>query len=307
MSLWSRIIQRLKRDFFRFNFNREIRLILDTPPLKQGVLEFTLLSQVHKRDVLPYLLAVNSFTRFANPQQIVMVCDPSIEADDKALISKHIPHITFRHADEFTHADIPRGGTWERLYAISEYAQSSYVIQLDADTVTTAPVPWVLEAIQNKDGFVLGEVSNQSLLSLATTSNNARPHLTETAHVQTLSEATMDQLGLPEDRLYVRGCSGFTGFPIYPEMRERLLDFSRRMTSKLNKNWVRWGTEQVTSNYLVANAQRTKVLPFPDYATPDVLQAQTCFLHFIGSMRFINSQYQRTARLTIQQLLAAQA
>jgi hypothetical protein len=72
------------------------------------------------------------------------------------------------------------------------------------------------------------------------------------------------------------------------------------MTGKLGDGWKRWGTEQVTSNYLIANATNTLVLPFPKYGTPDRATDQTAFFHFIGSMRFINSKYEATSRRAIR-------
>ena len=77
------------------------------------------------------------------------------------------------------------------------------------------------------------------------------------------------------------------------------------ITGKLGADWKRWGTEQVTSNYLVANAAGTTVLPFPKYGTPDCARAETAFLHFIGSMRFVNSKYETTSRDAIRLLTRA--
>jgi len=176
---------------------------------------------------------------------------------------------------------------------------------MDADTVTTRPIPEVLEAIRNETGFVLGEIADQQLLSLAETSRKARPKVKPAAHIQTLTEAHMADAGLPLQSLYVRGCSGFTGFPRSTQMREQMLFFSSAMTDKFRGDWARWGTEQVTSNYLVANARGTSVLPFPKYGTPDVMNDATAFLHFIGSMRFINGKYQKTSHDVIRDLVAS--
>ncbi|RZA31337.1 MAG: hypothetical protein EOP92_31730 [Lysobacteraceae bacterium] len=109
----------------------------------------------------------------------------------------------------------------------------------------------------------------------------------------------MANLGLAADARYVRGCAGFTGFPRSTEMREKMIDFSRRMSEKLGEDWKRWGTEQVTSNYLAANSPGIKALPFPKYGTPDCATSDTAFFHFIGSMRFINAKYDTTSRHAI--------
>lgn len=302
----SSIKHRLRREYFRWQHHRAVRDVLKTAPLSAGTIPFILLSMVQKRDVLSYLVALKSFTGFANPQRIVVVCDPSIDAKDMEVLRQHVPHIELRAATEFVHPDIPRGGTWERLLAICSYARDSYVIQLDADTVTVGAPAEVLQAVAAQSGFVLGEEASQSLLTLATTSRNAKEDEWGQLHIQGFAEACMAEVGLPQSAMYVRGCSGFTGFPPSTAMLEQLLQFSSCMSGKIGRTrWASWGTEQVTSNYLVANATGTRVLPYPAYGTPDVMNADTAFIHFIGSMRFANDKYEKTSRKVIQRMPAA--
>jgi hypothetical protein len=300
MSFINRVIQRVKRDYFRSQYHKVAQQVLDTPPLQPGDLRFTLLSMVHHRDVHSYLIAVKSFAYFANPQRIMIVCDPTIDSADRAIFKRHLPHAELRDAHEFTHPDIPRGGCWERLFAISEIVQDSYVIQLDADTLTVNPLSEILEAVRSGTGFVLGEVPDTPIRSLAAAREYALPWLGADAHVQAIAETEMVNVGLPEQACYIRGCAGFTGFPRSTEMRNTMIDYSRRMTAKLGNDWKRWGTEQVTSNYLVSNAPATKPLPFPKYGTPDCATGETAFFHFIGSLRFINSKYETTSRQALR-------
>jgi hypothetical protein len=307
MSLVNRVIQRLKRDYFRWQYHRVARQVLVTRPLERGTLPFVLLSMVHQRDVNSYLVAVKSFAHFANPSRIVVVCDPSIDNEDRATLRRHVPHVELRDAHEFTHPDIPRGGTWERLYAIAELARENYVVQLDADTLTVRPIPEVLDAIRAGSGFVLGEMPNTPIRSLPATRENALPWMKPGAHIQGIAETEMVNVGLPTDARYIRGCSGFTGFPRSKDMQATMTDFSRRMTGKLGADWKRWGTEQVTSNYLVSNAPGTQPLPFPKYGTPDNATMETAFYHFIGSMRFINAKYGTTSRYAIRLINSAAA
>lgn len=307
MSLVNRVIQRVRRDYFRARYQPVAARVLATPPLKPGNLPFMLLSMVHQRDVHSYLVAVKSFTHFLNPERIVVVCDPSIGSEERAILKQHVPHVELREAHEFTHPDMPRGGTWERLYAIATFSPDTYVVQLDADTLTVQPIPEVLEAVRAGRGFVLGEMVDTPIRSLAATREHALPKVRPGAHIQSISEAEMANVGLPANALYVRGCSGFTGFPRSSTMRDDMADFSRRMTAKLGEDWKRWGTEQVTSNYLVANAAGTRTLPFPKYGTPDCATGETAFFHFIGSMRFINSKYEATSRHAISLISKAAA
>lgn len=299
----SAIKHRFRREYFRWLHSRAVRGVLKTVPLHAGTMPFLLLSMVQKRDVLSYLVALKSFTVFANPQRVVVVCDPSIDAKDKEMLQRHVPHIELRAADEFVHPEIPRGGTWERLLAICSYAEENYVVQLDADTVTVGPPNTVLDAIRNQTGFVLGEEARQSLLTLAQTTANASADEIGQCHIQGFAEACMAKVGLPESAMYVRGCSGFTGFPQSAGMRDHLLQFSISMSRKIGEaRWSSWGTEQVTSNYLVANAFETQVLPYPAYGTPNEMNEDTVFIHFIGSMRFADNKYETTSRTVIQRM-----
>jgi hypothetical protein len=307
MSLVSRVIQRLKRDYFRSQYQKAARQILSTPPLERGELPFTVLSMVHQRDVHSYLVAVKSFSHFLNPNRVVVVCDPSIDNDDRAILRQHVPHVELREAHEFVHPDIPRGGTWERLFAIAHLVRDSYVVQLDADTLTVKPIPEVLAAIQAGNGFVLGEKPDTPIRSLLATREYALPWINPNVHVQAIAEVEMVNVGLPDSARYIRGCSGFTGFPRSADMSETMTDFSRRMKEKLGEHWKSWGTEQVTSNYLASNAPGTKALPFPKYGTPDCATSDTAFFHFIGSMRFVNGKYETTSRHAIRMISSAPA
>jgi hypothetical protein len=297
MDLVKRIGNRLRRDFFGSLYRRQIRGILDTPPVQKGDRSFVQLSMVHTRDVLPYLAAAKSFARYTKPHRIVVVCDPSITAEDRATLTKHIPFIELFEAADFRHSDLPQGGTWERLFAIANLSPDNYVVQVDADTLTLDTPHDVIAAIDAGNGFVIGEEIEQGTITFEQARTRMQPwiHLHD-AHVQVLSETALPDLGLPDTSRYVGGCSGFTGFPASNVMREDMLEFSRRMTASLGKHWTRWGTEQVTSNYLVANTRGFAVLPFPRYATPDVSTSATIFKHYIGHQRFLTATYVRDTR-----------
>jgi hypothetical protein len=307
MSLVNRVIHRLKRDFFRSQYHKVAKQVLATQPLRRGELPFTVLSMVHQRDLHSYLVAVKSFAYYLNPSRIVVVCDPSIDNEDRAVLRQHVPHIELRDAHEFVHPDIPRGGTWERLFAITQMVEDRYVVQIDADTLTVRPIPEVLAAIEAGHSFVLGETPGTPRRTLAGTRDYAKDWIAPGAHVQAFAEVEMVNVGLPADAHYIRGCSGFSGFPCSSTMRDVMLDYSRRMTAKLGDKWTSWGTEQVTSNYLASNMPGAHALPFPKYGTPDQATGETAFFHFIGSMRFVNSKYQTTSRDALQLINSAAA
>jgi hypothetical protein len=285
-----RVIQKLRRTYFQSRHARAAAKILETAPLAVGVFPFTVLSMVHHRDVMSYLVAVKSFAMYANPKRVVVVCDASITDTDRQILKSQVPHLELRNADEFTHEDIPRGGTWERLYAISEYARNDYVVQLDADTITLQSPTEVITAIKDRSGFVIGEKADQDILSLADMAAWSNRFHAGLNGIQCVVEASIDTLGLTGTH-YVRGCSGFTGFPPSESMRINMLAFSKAMKQKHKARWSEWSTEQITSNYLVANMHGTKVLPFPLYGTPDVLDASSIFMHFMGYLRFTTGKY----------------
>ncbi|MCW5652276.1 hypothetical protein [Hydrogenophaga sp.] len=287
-SIIERIRRRLVTDYQKKRYQQVASQVLQTPPLQPGSSPFMALSMVHQRDVVPYLVAIKSFYRVTRPQRIAIVCDPSIGDAERAIFKQHIPFAELRRAEEFQHPRIPKGGTWERLAAIASYSPETYVVQLDADTLTVAELPEVMDAVTQRQGFVIGEIPDQPLLTLAQTSHNARQRVHP--HIQVLAEQNMADAGLSLP-LYTRGCSGFTGFPSNPAMREQMFEFSEKMARVTQGRWAEWGTEQVTSNYLVANAARTRVLPCPKYSTPERDFDAIAFFHFIGYVRFVNSLY----------------
>lgn len=297
------VASKIRREWHHFTFSRVVRHITAARPLVRGTQPLTVLSMVQSRDTLPYLLALHSFARHINPQRVVVVCDPSMTADDLATLRASVPHIELRRAEEFRRPELPVGGCWERLSAITEYAQTDYVVQLDADTVTRSDIAEVRAAVLARLGFVLGESPGQTTTSIEAAGVRAAAWQRPGMHVQSLSEFTMPQARLQGTR-YVRGCAGFTGFTPTPDLGRRLTEFSLEMRRLTGARWSEWGTEQVASNYLVANLPGTTVLPFPAYGTPDRMADGPRFLHFIGSMRFTSSHYTRLARELIGDLRA---
>jgi hypothetical protein len=299
-----KIYARLRREWHKHVFSNAIEKITQVRPLLRGQLPLIVLSMVQSRDTLPYLLALLSFTRYVNPERVVVVCDPSMSTKDLQILKTAVPHIELRRAEEFRHPELPIGGCWERLQAITQYAASAYVIQLDADTVTLSTIDEVYDAVAKGHSFVLGERARQQITSLEEARLFATPWQGPSLKIQGVAEFLMPEAKLSGQR-YVRGCAGFTGFQRTPELIAPLLEFSNEMRRLTGTRWTEWGTEQVASNYLVANLESTAVLPFPDYGTPDMLDASPRFLHFIGSMRFESPAYTQTANRVIAELRSA--
>lgn len=74
--------------------------------------------------------------------------------------------------------------------------------------------------------------------------------------------------------------------------------------------WDEWGSEQVTSNLLIANTLNAQVMEFPKYlsywAHVNIPYENASFIHFIGPYRFSNGFYVRSARKVIATLQNAQ-
>lgn len=299
MANFNELKNKLNTRYEKWMYEQVVKDVLHTPPLQPGELPFIALSMVHQRDVLPYLVAIKSFAKQANPQRVVIVCDPTIGDRERQIFKQHVPHVELRDAAEFRMWDIPVGGTWERLSAITEYVKKTYTVQLDADTITVAPIPDVIEAVSNSRGFVIGEDPGQPLLTLDDAAALSKDWSDK--HIQAYSEKRMIEAGLSMNS-YVRGCSGFTGFPVDAGMNEKMLNFSRKMRVVTQMRWDEWGTEQITSNYLVANSNDARVLPFPAYRTPKGTLTDVRFAHFIGYVRFSNDLYRQATRRTIKML-----
>ena len=288
----------------KIRFDWAVRGMRATPPLLSGSARYIALSMVQHRDVLPYLLALKSLARFLPPAEVVVVADPTIDAADRALLREHVPHIQLRDAAEFHAAGRVRGGTWERLWAIAEFAQHSYVVQIDADTVALRPPTDVASAITDGVSFTLGTDDGQKIQPTREVAAWARGRLDGADHVQGLAEACLDRFDPQGHWHYVRGCSGFAGFARGSFDGARLMELSAGMQAQLGSKWSAWGTEQVTSNLIVASSPGSRVLPHPRYCAPHRRNADTVFMHFIGYVRHASGLYAQVAREVVADLAA---
>lgn len=275
----------------RRRFDRELQSIRDTKPIHMGNVPLTLLSMVHHRDVLSYLLAAKSFARFVAPAKVVIVADPSITAADRELLRQHIPDVCFRNAAEFHCPELPKGGCWERLTAIAEYAQENFVIQLDADTVATKPIPEVEQAIRENHAFLLGTEDVQQIQPGAEVAAWAKGRLAGNDHIQLVAESILDRLSDQQHWKYVRACAGFAGFPRGAFGKEQLVRISQEMGALLGARWAEWGTEQFSSNLVLSSIEGAKLLPHPKYCAPHRANGDTAFRHFIGYVRHTTPLY----------------
>jgi hypothetical protein len=292
---------RIKRAVAYWRFSRIAKGILDTPPIALRPAPIRVVSMLQARDMLMYLLAIKSFYARIPGGAIEVIDDGSLTANDRARLVEHIPGISIKPAAAIETHPCPRGGTWERLLHILDLSASTYVVQLDSDILTTGPIPEVNDAIARNLSFTLGSNPKYGIVSLE---EAAALHDGADTSTQTVAERALPLLPDGMGRCYVRGCSGFAGFAVGASQRAVAETFSTKMEVVLGARWHEWGTEQVASNYLIANAPGGFVLPAERYATHygHHNASDAALIHFIGTWRFRGGTYARFGRAEIARL-----
>lgn len=296
---------KLKDTIRRMRFAQQCEAVVRSAPVALDASgNVAILSQLQHKDVLMFLLAAKSFARQVPPRAVIVLNDGSLSHKDRALIGAHIPGVTVLELPEFRSAACPSGGTWERLLAIATFVKDYYVIQLDSDTLTVGPIREVHDRVQEETAFVLGTWDSQrheSMHERWQTAAGLQPR--PGAHVQLVAEANFDKLKEFNSLRYVRGCSGFAGFPCQSFTREFVERISSQMRAAIGDKWAEWGSEQVMSNIVVANIPGAVVLPHPKYADCQKMTlGETAFIHFIGSCRFKGGTYARLGAEVIKAL-----
>jgi len=295
-------LQLLKTTKSRLNrrrFWKTAAKILDTHPIhvreKNGV---EIVSMVRHPHVEMYLLAIKSFYRYIPGGSITVIADPTLTDEEISTLKEHVVGINIVPVNEIDTTGFPSGGTWERLIYIVNQSKTGYVMQLDADTLTTEPPVEVLRSIADNTAYLIGDPNWMEHLQCSDMAHIAKQW--HYKHIQSNAESIFGELDLLEDKYYLRGCSAFCGFPQGGPDIKFLLEFSTAMEKKLGKRWSEWGTEQLSSNIVVANSPGARVLPWPQYSNylyppaPGGLN-QSAVVHFIGSNRFLTDDYQRLA------------
>lgn len=283
------------------------RGILASAPIAAREDGVVLLSMIGTRVLLPYLVAVKSLHARLGRGRILILDDGTLTSHDKALLAHHCgnpPVIPIAAVDT---GPCPRGGTWERLLTILDLRAQDYVIQLDSDTVTLGPVDEVADAIRAGRSFTLRGGPDSALLGLADVSAYARAHMDPgRPHMQWAIEAAMEQVRIAgcDTLFYTRGCSGFAGFAISDEGRGLAGAFSAEAQRLIGARWSEWGSEQVTSNFVIANAPDPLLLPYGRYLNywRQDIPADAALVHFLGTNRYHAGLYAAAARQVIASL-----
>ncbi len=290
---------RINRAWFNFRCSG----IFNTPPVKcDPNSDILIVSQTHHPDMTMYMLAMKSFVRFVRPCGIVIVDDGLLQ-EDRLILSEHFDSIRFVPSKSVQLGACPAGGCWERLLMLSQENKDHYVIQLDSDTLTLSEPTEVLQCLAQNRSFTLGTVLGRHSIGFSEASRIA--HENKGNHVQLHAERAFGSYPGHENLRYVRGCAGFTGFAKGRLLPEKIQEFSAQMGKLVGKDkWREWGSEQVTSNYMVANAPDSLVLQVERYPfwRPNLDITTAALVHFYGGFRFTGGAYGKLGRATIEQL-----
>ena len=306
----NRVVNKLNRLWKEHAHRTAARAVLDTPPVVPADDGLVLFSMIGTRVLLPYLVAVKSLHAKLQRGRIVILDDGSLTDADRAILAAHLGRPRIISIADVDTGRCPRGGTWERLLSILDLRATDYVIQLDSDTVTLGDVSEIAEAIDRNRSFTLRGDPDSRLLSFAEMAGKTEDEaflFNPDAHVQGAIESGLDRVALPMriNPLYVRGCSGFAGFAKGGDGRALAEAFSIEAERLLGmERWSRWGSEQVTSNMVVANEPDALLLPYDHYLNfwDEGVPADARFVHFIGSYRFSGNAYIDATRAAITAL-----
>lgn len=296
---------KIERKLREAQFLRDARAVLRTPPLRAADDGLVLFSMIGTKVLLPYLVAVKSLHAQLRRGRVVILDDGTLTAADKAVLSDHLDQPRIIPIAAVDTGPCPVGGTWERLLTILDLRRDHYVIQLDSDTVTLGPVDEIAEAIAAGRSFTLRGGWDAEVLPLAEVSARARASAGPgRVHVQSAIEQAMEKMTIPGrgDLRYARGCSGFAGFAPGGDGRALAEAFSAEAERLVGApKWSEWGSEQVTSNFVIANEPDALLLPYDRYLNywDEPVGTAVPFVHFVGTHRYTRGAYAQAARQVI--------
>lgn len=291
------MMHRIKKTINQIIYNYMCKSILKTPPLSIKPAPLIICSMICRKDVLMYLVAIKSLYRQIGEGYIRVINDGTLDQRSIDFLKFHLGELDIVNISDVPTGVCPSGGTWERLLHIIDLSQHSYVIQIDSDVVVTGAIPEVVALYKTNKSFIMsGSRTDQVFTTLDETTKKAK--LLPLTHVQIAAEQSLDMLPNAYKRRYVRGCSGFAGFAKNAISRAQAEEFSISMEKILQEMWRSWGSEQVTSNYLIANMSESRILPSSKYFSfyPPFKIEGASLVHFIGQNRFKHGIYTQESR-----------
>jgi len=287
----------------RRRFDAQVQDVFNTPPVPVVDAPWTFLSMLYDPDVAMYLLAMKSLYTRIGRGRIVALLDRKATDAVAPVLAHHFPGIEFRYVKDVDPSPCQEGGCWERFLSVVAETAERYTIQVDCDTLTVSDDVAELKAcLEANRSFTLSAYGNPGVWTLARTAESGRAN--PSGHCTVEAERRFADYPGGESRRYIRGSAGFAGFARGGFSRDQVVEFHETMRGLMGDRWLEWGTEQVASNWAVANAPDPLVLPFPKYAnfSTDLPWRESSFLHFIGSYRFDDNVYARLGQREIARL-----
>jgi hypothetical protein len=301
------MLYRFRRDIKHMNFNRRIRDVAETRPIRLVDAPWTIFSMVSNQDVLMYLLSMKSFYARIKRGKLTAIVDRDMPDRLREQIRHHLVGVRLVDLESLDTGKCQRGGTWERLVCLVDHSRDEYAVQVDADTLACGgDLTEVVTCIEENRAFCYRDWwPFPPVTTLRQSAGEARK--TPSDHICIATERHFDELPDCDNLKYIRGSSGLAGFAKGAFDRARLEEFHGQMEKILGERWREWGTEQCGSNYSVANSPGCVVLPHPEYRTysptdTSELLDRAKFLHFIGTTRFEKGHF-ATKGLEIMQAL----
>ena len=103
----------------------------------------------------------------------------------------------------------------------------------------------------------------------------------------------------------VHRSESFTGFAKHELPLSSIESFVTAFIAQIGKaRFGQWGSEQVTSNLMAANAQDALVLPVETYPfwKPGLDTSKLFLIHFFGTYRFLGGMYLKLSQKVIKEL-----
>ncbi|MGT2514014.1 hypothetical protein ACVOMT_06950 [Sphingomonas panni] len=294
---------------------RLARRVLRTPPIAgrdDGVILF---SMIGTAVLLPYLVAVKSLAQRLSRGRVVILDDGTLTADDKAVLAHHLNDPRIIPIGDVDTGPCPRGN----VGAVADHPRPARRCLCDPgrSRIRSRSAIWPRCGRRSMPAGTSRCVERPAWRS-RTASHIARDRAgvdprAPGLHVQDAAEAAIGsvELARPGELHYVRGCSGFAGFAPGGPGRELAEGFSQAMDVAIGRDrWSRWGSEQVTSNFVVANGHDPLLLPYDRYLNfwnaalfgRSHFATDPAFVHFIGTYRFHGDAYLAATRTAIDRL-----
>lgn len=293
--------------FMKLRFGRVARGVRNTPPITyRESKSVTILSMVGNDTVDMYLLAIKSFMKNFGYGNIEVINDGSLTEGDINVLHDHIPGVNISESSMIDTLNCPSYISWKRLFRAQQLAESSYVIQLDSDTLSLGPLVDVHNHVQSNTGFLTGSKRWNGPVDVEFLHGIVSQW--KSTHVQARAENNFKYLSFFKNGTkYLRGCAGFAGYPKNFANVDNIAELSENIQYYVGEDWIKWGSEQTATMCLISKCQGSKILPWPyyqNYGMPFSSEkiASMNLVHFIGSNRFKDSEYLKLSKMVIKSL-----